>query len=116
MPWLKRGKRRYFYGTACVSGRRVHVYVGKGAAADQALQDIERRRAEREARRDELQAELKRYSEGTQDTTAFSRAVELLVGGALISMGYHHDHRQWRLRRNHVTPNPRCASGETVSA
>ena len=116
MPWLRRGQRRYFFKTVCVGGRRVHVYVGRGAAAEQALQEIERRRAEREARRDELQADMKRYSEGTEDMAAFSRAVDLLVGGTLISMGYHHKHRQWRLRRNHVTPNPRCANGQTVSA
>src|SRR4051812_43199476 len=102
MPWSYRGDCKYFYRSCRVGGRVTHKYLGAGEAAVRTATEIERRRAERTARAQEVRQDQQQYIEASAPLDDLALLTELLAKGALIGLGYHQHDRTWRKRREHA--------------
>ena len=102
MAWEVRGKTQHrFYYRSRRIGRDVHkVYLGSGDVAKQAAEKDAAVKAQQAAQAVEL-AELQATLAGLDQTVAeVETGVDLLAEAALLSMGFHQHHGQWRRHRN----------------
>src|SRR6516165_8249637 len=111
MAWVQRGRKRYFYRTVRRGRRTKLVYLGSGAAAEEAAADIERRRAERQAQAAALRADALRHAAATAPLDELCALSDLVMRATLIGRGFHqHCQGQWRRRRHASHDEP--AEGE----
>src|SRR5262245_60242695 len=96
MPWVRRGKKDYYYRTRRRDGRVLREYHGSGAEARLAAALDDQRRVETEARRQE-QAQWEATDAPVQ---ALDELAVLLMRSALVVAGYHqHAGGEWRRRK-----------------
>jgi hypothetical protein len=76
----------------------VQVYVGSGPVAERAALEDQRRRRERQAAAEELEAELARYREIDALVERLCRATDLLLAAELMAAGFRKHGGQWRRR------------------
>jgi hypothetical protein len=95
MPWLLRGKKRYYYRSVRVDGRPRTIYVGgglvgaTGAAADQL----------RRIAREQLEEKRQRIAGNTASVDKLGKQLESLMRAALVAAGfYQHARCHWRKR------------------
>jgi len=95
----RRGASLYYYRSRKVAGRGVREYVGAGELA-LAVAELDRaERAERQAARELLTAELEAHAELGAEVAEVADAVDRLVALALLAAGLHrHDRGTWRRR------------------
>lgn len=102
MAWEARGKgqHRFYYRSRRI-GREVRkVYLGSGDVAKQAAEKDAAAKAQQAAQAVEL-AKLQATLAGLDQTVAeVELGVELLTEAALLSMGFHQHHGQWRKHRD----------------
>lgn len=101
MAWETRGGRgRYYTRSVRVGGRVVREYCGTGKRGEAAAESDSRRRAERDAHREEIRAVLGHVADVDDRVRALCDATDAVVRAALLSAGYHqHDRGAWRRRR-----------------
>ena len=100
MAWETRSKRQYFYRSKRVGKRVEKTYLGAGDVAKQAAAKDSAAKAQRAAQQVEL-AELQATLAGLDQTVAeVSTGVDLLTEAALLSIGFHQHHGQWRKHRD----------------
>ncbi len=90
MAWVKRGRRRYYYRSRRVDGRRVTLYIGKGPAAERFL-----------ARERERKAERQRAAALDRELDDLQRRLRALSRVVLEAEGYYLHHGEWRRKREH---------------
>jgi hypothetical protein len=94
MAWEVRDGNSYYYYSRKVSGRVVHVYVGRGEEAERFAAEVARRRLDREARRAE-QARLDDADGPTRQLAAFT---DLLTSSAFLAAGFQRVSGRWKPR------------------
>jgi hypothetical protein len=94
MAWEVRDGNSYYYYSRKVSGRVVHVYVGRGEEAERFAAEATRRRLDREARR----AEQARLDDADGPARQFAGLTDLLTHSAFLAAGFYRDHGRWRPR------------------
>jgi hypothetical protein len=96
--WDVRGESQvYYYRHRRVGGRPRRVYVGTGAAAEEAAAEDARRKAERQADRTAAEADRRRYAAATEPLDGLAALVERLAKAALLGSGWkQHDRGEWR--------------------
>ena len=92
MAWEQRGGKSYYYYSRKVSGRVVHVYVGRGEEAERLAAEAALRRLEREARRTE-QDRLDAAADPARQLATFT---DLMTSSACLAAGCYRDHGRWR--------------------
>jgi hypothetical protein len=112
MAWVQRGRKRYFYRTVRHGRRTTLVYLGSGAAAEEAAADIERRRAERQAQAAALRADAQRHADATAPLDELCTLSDLVMRATLIGRGFHqHSQGQWRRRKHGHRDEPTEGEG-----
>jgi hypothetical protein len=104
MSWdaKKNGKHRYYYRSERQPGcpYPVKVYVGKGAAAQEAARQLEERRlaqqARRQAEREALLTEQICVLAAEEALRALQNLVDFFVCKALHEAGYYRRRGEWR--------------------
>jgi hypothetical protein len=92
-----RGSRKYYYRYVKSGGRSRRVYVAANEAAEEALQEDARRRAEREAAARAWRAEQQRHTAATDAADELAGAARDLAHAALLLAGFRLHHRsEWR--------------------
>jgi hypothetical protein len=101
MSWEVRGRCRYYTRSRKVNGRIIREYVGKGPEAELAAAlDAERRR-QRQALREERNAERRRWEAVSGALRPLTQVSQLLFRAALLAAGFHqHERGAWRKRHN----------------
>jgi hypothetical protein len=94
MAWEVRDGNSYYYYSRKVSGRVVHVYVGRGEEAERFAAEVARRRLERAASR----AEQNRLDAADGPTRKLAAFTDLLTSSACLAVGCYRDHGRWRAR------------------
>jgi hypothetical protein len=101
MAWVKHGNRKYFYRSVWSDGQRKYLYLGSGPAAEQAAEEIERRKNERTACAEELARVNEINTAAIDPLEKLCRFSDLLMRSTLIREGYHqHARGQWRKKRH----------------
>ena len=92
-------KRFYYYRSTHECGRSIKIYLGRGAAAEEAArQDAEARR-QREQRKQEWLLTWAKIKQTKQPSDEFCRTLNLVVKVVLIASGFHqHERGEWRRR------------------
>ncbi len=100
MAWEARSKRQYFYRSKRVGKRVEKTYLGAGDVAKQAADKDAAAKAQRAAQQVELAELQATLAELDQVTAEVEAGVTVLVEAALLSIGFHRHHGQWREHRN----------------
>jgi hypothetical protein len=103
MGWDKHGTRRYYTRSHKKDGKVTRVYFGNGAEAELAAALDKSRRERKQAERQALQADRKRWDDACDTLDSLIAFSDLLVEAKLLAEGFHqHDRGQWRRRRDHA--------------
>ena len=101
MPWVRRGRHRYYVRRRRVRGAVVRQPFGRGPEAQLAAALAAQRQREREAQWARRRQERGRWETETSTLQWLIEVSDLLVQTALLAAGYHqHAHGNWR-RRQH---------------
>lgn len=94
MAWQSRSPgKHYYYRSIREHGRARSIYVGTGPAAEAAIAEVERRRAERSRWNQQRKHLIMQIAVGQQLTTSSS----LVAYASLLLAGYRqHAHGDWR--------------------
>jgi hypothetical protein len=79
MAGVTRGKKRYFYQSCNIKGRRTKQYLGSGQKAEEAAAAIEHRRKEKAVQHDQLQAMEMQHAEATAPLNELCELTDLLM-------------------------------------
>ena len=104
MAWEERKGNRYYYRKRREGGRVVSEYIGGDLAGLFALldeEDQEHRQWERDAQREEREAQ-QAIDKQIDEVIGLART---LADAAMIEAGYHRHKGQWRKRRERNTDN-----------
>ena len=100
MPWVRRGRHRYYVRRRKVRGAFVRQPYGRGPEAQLAALAAQRQR-EREAEWARRRRERGRWEADTRALQRLIAVSDLLVRAALLAAGYHqHQQGDWRRRRH----------------
>jgi hypothetical protein len=100
MAWVRRGDNKsYFYRSVRVDDRTHKVYLGYGAAAEQAAAEVSARRQRQQERRQRLCALAESHAALAAPLDALDGAADLLARASLARAGFHEHHRCWRKSR-----------------
>src|SRR3989442_509364 len=100
MGWERRQRGgKYYYRSVRVNGAPRKLYVGKGRAAEACAASLADRRQQRQAERDEVQAEMAQMASADATLEDSVGMTDLLMKAVLLSAGYHEHRGQWRKRR-----------------
>ena len=103
MSWNTRqrgDKRGYFYRSIRRGDRIVNEYLGRGPEAEEAARQIEQRRRDRRAQREEMQKEIAQLAAADQSLRELQEAVHLVVSAVLTDAGYSKRRGEWRKQRH----------------
>jgi hypothetical protein len=104
MPWVTHHKKVYYYQPVRVDGRPRNIYLGCGAEAEAAAQEIEQRRLARLQDQAAVRAEAQEHLAVLAALDEFSALADLLAEATLAGAGCYKHHRQWRRRRGQEGP------------
>jgi hypothetical protein len=97
MAWQTRPAGKFYYRSIRVNGKVRTVYVGTGAAAEAAVAEVERRRAERCTRQQHCD-QLKTHTTSPDHLNSSS---SLLTDASFLVAGYwQHANGDWRQKRD----------------
>ena len=98
MPWVRRGRHRYYVRRRRVNGSVVRQPYGRGPEAQLAALAAQRQR-EREAQWARRRQERGRWDAKTETVQRLIAVSDLLVRAALLAAGFHqHQQGAWRRR------------------
>jgi hypothetical protein len=101
MPWVRRGRYRYYVHRRKVRGAFVRQPFGRGPEAQLAAALAAQRQREREAEWDRRRQERGRWEADTRTLQQLIAVSDLLVRAALLAAGFHeHQQGDWRRRRH----------------
>ena len=101
MPWVRRGRHRYYVRRRKVRGAFVRQPYGRGPEAQLAAALAAQRQREREAEWDRRRQERGRWEADTRTLQRLIAVSDLLMRAALLAAGYYqHQHGDWRRRRH----------------
>lgn len=95
----RRNGKLYYYKKKRVGNRVISEYVGGGLVVDLAQKRAEIERGQKQSERELQRIERMSMAEIDKQIDDFSRIVDTLMQGELISKGFHQHKRQWRRRR-----------------
>jgi hypothetical protein len=88
----------YYRSVRTPDGGVKKLYLGRGAAAEQAAAAVERRRQEWLAAREAARAERAATAEADRLAAALREWAGLLAAAWLVLTGHHRHHGEWRLK------------------
>jgi hypothetical protein len=101
MPWVRRGRHRYYVRRRKVRGAFVRQPYGRGPEAQLAAALAAQRQREREAEWARRRQDRERWEAEAGVLQRLIEVSDLLVRAALLGAGYHqHEHGDWRMRRH----------------
>ena len=101
MPWVRRGRHRYYVRRRRVNGSVVRQPYGRGPEAQLAAALAAQNQREREAQWARRRQERGRWEADTRALQRLIAASDLLVRAALLAAGFHqHQQGDWRRRRH----------------
>jgi hypothetical protein len=101
MPWVRRGRYRYYVRRRKVQGAFVRQPFGRGPEAQLAAALTARNQREREAEWARRRQERGRWETDTRILQRLIAVSDLLVRAALLAAGFHeHQQGDWRRRRH----------------
>lgn len=104
MAWETRGQRRYYYRGRREQGRVIKVYVGGGAAGEQAAREDEQRQIARAVQRGIAELERASAKPAHDLMIELDSQVTIAIRSALTKSGYHqHARGRWRRKRHGKT-------------
>ena len=99
MPWVRRGRHRYYVRRRKVRGTFVRQPFGRGPEAQLAAALAAQRQREREAEWARRRQERGRWEADTRVLQRLIAVSDLLVRAALLAAGFHqHQQGAWRRR------------------
>lgn len=102
MAWEQRRGHWYYFRSVRTGDGSRKVYVGRGAAAQEAARQVEQDRIARLAQREAIRVEQLRYALADSSLRDLRTMLQTLVRATLIALGYHCHHRgEWRRRRGY---------------
>src|SRR5262249_31812668 len=111
MAWVQQGHQRYFYRSIRFGRRTTRVYLGSGAAAEEAAAATGRGRSGRRAQAAALRGDARRHAAAAAPLDEFCELTDLVMKATLIGRGFHqHCRGHWRRRRHVYHDQP--AEGE----
>ena len=97
MPWVRRGRHRYYVRRRKVKGAFVRQPYGRGPEAQLAAALAAQRQREREAEWARRRQERGRWDAKTETVQRLIEVSDLLVCAALLAAGFHqHQRGEWR--------------------
>jgi len=97
MPWVRRGRHRYYVRRRKVRGTFVRQPYGRGPEAQLAAALAAQRQREREAEWARRRRERGRWDAKTETVQRLIEVSDLLVRAALLAAGFHqHERGAWR--------------------
>ena len=97
MPWVRRGRHRYYVRRRRVRGAVVRQPFGRGPEAQLAAALAAQRQREREAQWAQRRQERGRWDAKTETVQRLIEVSDLLVRAALLAAGFHqHERGAWR--------------------
>ena len=97
MPWVRRGRHRYYVRRRKVRGAFVRQPFGRGPEAQLAAALAAQRQREREAEWARRRQERGRWDAKTETVQRLIEVSDLLVCAALLAAGFHqHQRGEWR--------------------
>ena len=97
MPWVRRGRHRYYVRRRRVNGSVVRQPYGRGPEAQLAAALAAQRQREREAQWARRRRERGRWEAGTGTLQRLIEVSDLLVRAALVAAGFRqHQRGEWR--------------------
>jgi hypothetical protein len=101
MPWVWRGRHRYYVRRRKVQGAVVRQPYGRGPEAQLAAALTAQNQREREAQWARRRQERAWWQRGTGPSEWLTEVSDLLVRAALLAAGFHqHQRGPWRRRRH----------------
>ena len=101
MPWVRKGRKDYYYRARRCGKRVLRDYCGSGAAAQLAAALDVARRARRRAEAEARQAERARLDQVLGPLDRFCCVADLMARAVLLASGYYRHGGEWRRRGNH---------------
>jgi hypothetical protein len=103
MGWQTRDGKKYLYRSVRTGNKVRSRYVGSGKIAELIYLDLLCRRAQAQARRQELRELISEVEATRRLLDCISRDTEALVHAHLLLAGFHQHHRsEWRKRREPI--------------
>ena len=97
MPWVRRGRYRYYVRRRKVNGAFLRQPYGRGPEAELAAALAAQRQREREAEWARRRQERGRWDAKTETVQRLIEVSDLLVCAALLAAGFHqHQRGEWR--------------------
>src|SRR5262249_25687550 len=102
MPWVRRGRHRYYVRRRKVRGAFVRQPFGRGPEAQLAAALAAQNQREREMRWAAQHREWCRWQTGAAPLQRLIEVSDLLVRAALLAAGFHqHERGAWRRKHGH---------------
>lgn len=95
----KRRGRVYYYSKRRVGNRVVSEYVGKGAVVDFEEHLALKRKQEKQAERERLEAARRMLADVDSQVDSVSALIDTMVKGYLTANGYRSHKGEWRKKR-----------------